>query len=283
MPDFPIVDAHVHFWDSGINPVSWTKGLPAIDRPFMPADLDADRGAVEVEAIVFVEANTDAGLHLKEAAWVAQLAEADARIQAIVAEAPLEHGAGVAADLEKLASQAIVRGIRRLIQGRDAANLCASPAFRDGVRLLPRFGLHFEICMLHHQFQPVLDLVAACPDVHFVLDHIAKPGIAAGLREPWWQEIAQLAAFPNVDCKVSGVATEADHAAWTEAELRPYLDRVFEVFGPERVLFGSDWPVMRLAIAYPRWVGIVDAAVAGWSDADRRRLYVDNAKRIYRL
>lgn len=283
MPDFPIVDTHVHFWDKGINAIAWTAQLPAIDRPFLPTDLDADRGAVDIAQIVFVEADVDAGLYLKEASWVEQLAARDQRIQGIVAHAPLQFGGAVGSELEKLASQRLVKGVRRLIQGQDAAALCGDQGFREAVRLLPRFDLHFEICILHDQLGPVLDLVRACPEVRFVLDHIAKPGIKAGLREPWWHQIGELAALPNVDCKVSGVATEADHGGWTEDQLHPYLERVFEVFGAERVLFGSDWPVMRLAITYPRWVEIVDAATASWGEADRRRLYVDNAKRVYRL
>lgn len=283
MPDFPIVDTHVHFWDETRVPLSWNKALPPIDRPFLPADFDADRNGVEVGTIVFVEADVEPGRHVDEARFIAALAEADPRIRGIVAHAPLQNGGAVAADLDRLAAVPLVKGVRRLIQGQDAAALCASEAFRDGVRLLPHYAFHFEICILHDQLAEVLKLVEACPGVHFVLDHIAKPGIEAGLTEPWWSEIATLAGFDNVDCKVSGVATEADHAAWSEHQLAPYLARVLEVFGPERVLFGSDWPVMRLAIAYPRWVEIVERAVADWSEADRRRLFSDNARRVYRL
>jgi L-fuconolactonase len=284
MPDFPIVDSHVHFWDSGVNRVAWTAAHPALDRPFLPADLDADRGEIELAALVVVEADVDPGLYLKEASWAVGLAERDARIGAVVAHAPLHYGGAVGSELEKLAAQPIVRGVRRLIQGPDGERLCGDRGFREAVRMLARFGLHFELCLTHDQLPAVLDLVAACPEVRFVLDHIAKPGIAAGLRDPWWRQIKQLAAFDHVvGCKISGVATEADHGAWTEDELRPYVDRALEVFGPERVMFGSDWPVMRLAVAYPRWVEIVDRAVADWSETDRRRLFADNATRVYGL
>ena len=284
MPDFPIVDSHVHFWDGGVNRLSWTAAHPAIDRPFLPADLDADRGGVELDALVVVEADVDAGLYLKEASWAAGLAERDTRIQAVVAHAPMEYGGAVGSELEKLAAMPIVRGVRRLIQGRDAEALCADGGFREAVRMLARFDLHFELCLTHDQLPAVIDLVAACPDVRFVLDHIAKPGIAGGEHEPWWDQIEALAAMEHViACKISGVATEADHGAWREEQLRPYIDRALEVFGSERVMFASDWPVMRLAITYPRWVEIVERAAADWSPADRRRLFADNAKRVYRL
>ena len=284
MPDVPIVDSHVHFWDSGIHPLAWTRARPGLDRPFAPTDLDADRGAVAVEALVVVEADVDPGLYLKEAAWAAQLAERDRRIRAVVAHAPLEHGPAVGSDLEKLAAQPIVRGVRRLLEGRDATALCGDPGFREAVRMLARFDLHFELGLTHDQLPAAIDLVRACPEVRFVLDHMAKPAIAEGRREPWWQQIAELAALEQVvACKISGVATAADPAAWREAELRPYIDRALEVFGVERVMFGSDWPVARLAVGYAHWVGIVDRAVADWPLGDVRRLFADNARTVYRL
>lgn len=286
MPSFAIVDSHVHFWDRSAVPISWPAGKP-IDRPFRPADLDADvkataegPGGLEVEAIVFVEANVDPSHHLAEADFVAALGEP--RVKAIVAHAPLD-GPDVEADLAALAARPLVRGVRHLIQNKDAVALTTSPAFREGLARLPAHGFHFELCLLHHQFAPVLDLVAAMPDVSFVLDHMAKPGIKAGLREPWWHQMAELARHPNVTCKLSGVATEADHAAWQEAELRPYMDRTIEVFGPDRLMFGSDWPVMRLATSYGAWVGIVERALAGLPEADQRKIFNETARRIYRL
>jgi len=224
----------------------------------------------------------DAGHHVAEADWVASLAREDQRIRAIVAHAPLE-SPGAARDLETLAARPMVCGIRRLIQASDAEALCGSATFRENVKRLPAHGLHFEICILHHQLAPALALVRDCPDVHFVLDHIAKPGIRDAIRAPWWQQMAEMAALPNVTCKLSGVATEADHAAWTEDQLRPYIDRVIEVFGPQRIVFGSDWPVMTLAVSYPRWVAIVDNALAGMSEADRRAVFAGNARSVYRL
>lgn len=284
MPDVAIVDSHVHFWDSGVHPVGWTKGEPALDRAFTPADFDADRGDVAVEALVLVEADVDPGLYLKEAAWAAQLAEREPRIQAVVAHAPLEYGGAVGSELEKLAAQPIVRGVRRLIQGRDGTALCADAGFREAVRMLARFDLPFELCLTHDQLPAVIELVAVCPDVRFILDHIAKPAIAAGGDAPWWGQISELAAMDHVvACKISGVATEADRKTWHEAELRPYIERALETFGPERVMFASDWPVARLAVGYRHWVGIVDRAVADWPLDDVRRLFAGNAKHVYRL
>lgn len=281
MPAFSIIDTHVHFWDDSAVPISWQKGT-ALDRPFRPADFENDHGQVSLEAIVFVEADVDPPGHIAEADFVSNLAATNRTIKAIVAHAPMtsEH---VADDLNALSHRPLVRAVRYLIQGKDAAALCASSSFRNALKLLPSYNFHFELCILHDQLKPVLSLVESLPDVSFVMDHIAKPGIKAGLREPWWSEIEALAALPNVTCKLSGVATEADHDTWNEERLRPYLDRVLEMFGPDRIMFGSDWPVMRLAIDYPRWVEIVDNALSSLSEDDRRKIYVDNARRIYRI
>lgn len=281
MPGFPIIDTHVHFWDRDEVPLSWQKGLP-IDRPFRPSDLEADRGSVELEAIVFVEATVDPSGHIAEADFVTRLAAEDPRIKAIVAHAPLDSPT-VAEDLAALAKRPLVRAVRHLIQGKDAAELTGSDAFRSGLKRLPDHGFHFEICILHDQLAPVLRLVEVLPEVTFVMDHIAKPGIKAGLREPWWSEIGTLASFPNVVCKLSGVATEADHNRWSEDQLRPYIDRVIEVFGPDRLMFGSDWPVLRLATDYVRWVDMVDQAFSDHTEEERKRVFAGNAREIYRI
>ena len=281
MPNFPIIDTHVHFWDKERVPLTWPSGLP-IDRPFLPADYTADLAGVHVEGIVFVEADVEGGHHLAEADFVTSLANEDPRIKAMVAHAPIPE-ARLGADLEALATNPLVRGIRYLVQNKDAETLCSSAAFRTGLAQLPGHGFHFELCLLHHQLRPALKLVEALPEVTFVMDHIAKPGIAAGLRDPWWEEIGTLASFENVSCKISGVATEADHTHWQASDLLPYIERVIEVFGPQRLMFGSDWPVMRLAIGYPRWVEIVDEALASLSEAEKRLVFEGNARRIYRL
>jgi L-fuconolactonase len=128
-----------------------------------------------------------------------------------------------------------------------------------------------------------IELARRCPDVQFVLDHIGKPGIKHGLREPWWSQIRELAALPNVTVKVSGVITEADHAAWTAAQVKPYVAHVIESFGFDRVMYGSDWTVSELTHRYPQWVAILDEVVAGASQSEQRALYRNTAKRVYRL
>ena len=283
MPDFAIVDTHVHLWDPAEIPMDWCAGAPALSRPFGLAELDEARGAVQLEQVVFVECDVVPGRSLDEARRIATMAEADPRLAGIVAHAALEDGAKVAPHLEALAGLGLVKGVRRLLQNEADDAFCLRPDFQAGLALLPNYGFHFELCIFHRQFPAVLELVARHPEVRFVLDHIGKPGIKAGIVEPWWTFIKALAAFPNVICKLSGVATEADHAGWREAEIRPYMDRALDVFGSERVMFGGDWPVSVLALPYADWVEVVDRATAHLSREERQRIFRDNAKHWYRL
>jgi L-fuconolactonase len=283
MPDFPIVDAHVHLYDPGVIRYGWMKGRPVLDRQRLLAQLDEARGAVEIEALVWVEVGADPGLYLQEASFVDGLARADRRIRAMVAHAPLERGAAVTPDLEKLAAHPLTRGIRRLLQDEPDDAFCLRSGFIQGVRLLARFDLSFDICVYHRQLASAVELVRRCPEVRFVLDHAGKPGIRDGLLEPWRTHIAALAALPYVWCKLSGLITEADHAGWTREQLRPYVDHVIECFGAGRVMFGSDWPVSEQTHPYDAWVEIADRALAGASHEERRKLFRDNAVAFYRL
>lgn len=282
MPSVPIVDTHVHLWDRSVVRLGWTEGNALLDRDFLPADFREASTGAEVERIVFLECGVDPGFHLAEAAWVVEQATAHPWIAAMVAHAPLERGEAAAGDLEQLSEHGLLRGIRRLIQG-EATDFCLQPALVEGVRLLPRFDLHFEICIYHPQLGAAVELVRSCPEVRFILDHIGKPGIRDGLLEPWTSQLRELAALDNVVCKMSGLVTEADHASWNREHLRPYVDHVIGCFGFDRVLFGSDWPVKRLASSYGRWVETLDWALQGCSEDELRKVYRDNAIGFYRL
>lgn len=284
MPDFPIVDAHVHLYDPGVIRYSWMKEKnPLLDRVWLLEQYDQARAGVEVDRIVFVEVWADPGQYLQEASFIAGLADRDRRLQGIVAAAPLERGAAVTPDLEKLAAHEITRSIRRLIEIETDPEFCVQPGFIEGVKLLPRFDLAFDLCLYHHQLPSVIELVRRCPEVRFVLDHIGKPAIRDGLIEPWREHIRELAELPNVWCKLSGVATEADHAGWTREQLRPYIEHVIDCFGFDRIMYGADWPVSELTHRYPEWVEILEWVVAGCSAEELQKLFRDNAIAFYRL
>jgi L-fuconolactonase len=281
MPAFPLTDAHVHFWDPAAGRYAWLDAVPALAGRRGPAEFARACGPVTVDRLVFVQCGAEDAL--AEVAWVDGLAAVEPRLAAIVAHAPVEAGAAVEPWLEQLASRPRVRGVRRLLQDEPDDAFCLRPEFVEGVRRLERFGLSFDLCLYARQLGAVVELVRRCPGVHFILDHAAKPGIRAGRLDPWREEIRTLAALPNVDCKLSGLATEADPRAWTAADLRPYVDHLLATFGPGRLLFGGDWPVSTLATDYPRWVATLDDLLAGVGADDQRRIWSTNAARIYRL
>jgi L-fuconolactonase len=215
-------------------------------------------------------------------AWVAGLAAADPAIRGIVAFAPLELGEAARPYLEWLSRQPLVKGVRRLIQA-EAAGFAMQPDFARGVALLAEYGLSFDIAVRNDQLGEALALVRQCPGVAFVLDHIGNPDIKEGRREPWQQDLAAMAAQANVVCKVSGVATRADHQHWQAAELRPYIEYVLATFGPERVLYGSDWPVLTLAAQYEQWVAVLQEVMNTRPAAEQEKLFSENTRRVYRL
>jgi L-fuconolactonase len=284
VPEFPIVDAHVHFYDPGLIDYPWMKQVPQLDRAYLPADFRRLTEGVDIEALVFVEVDAAPGQNLREAAWVDSLAADEPRLRGMVASIPLEKGEAARAELDAYARLGMARGVRRLIE-RHAGE--PGWALRDdfvaGVRLLPEYGFGFDLCLYHPQLAEVTELCRRCPDVRFVIDHIAKPGIRDGLTEPWRRQMRDIAALPNVHCKISGVVTEADHRHWSEQDVTPYIAHAVDCFGFDRVMFGGDWPVSELATTYRRWVDCIDAVVAGASESDRRKLYRDNAKAFYRL
>lgn len=282
MPDFPIVDTHVHLSNLQRLAYPWIRDVPALGRSFGLDDFWNACGAVAVEAMVFMEVACAAEDTAREVEWVTELTAEDPRVRGMVAQAPLEQGDAVRSILAEYAKNPLVKGIRRLLQDEDL-DFCLGRKFLQGLRALSEFDFSFDICIRHRHLAHVVRMVQQCPDVRFILDHIGKPGIAAGLMEPWKTDLKALADCPNVVCKISGMATEADHTRWTSEDLKPYFDHVIECFGFDRIVYGGDWFVSTLATTYPRWVETVDGAVAGCSEAEIRKLYIDNAKALYRL
>jgi L-fuconolactonase len=277
---FAFVDSHVHFWDRGNLPYPWLDEVPAIAGPHTPAELLHESAARPPEKIVFVECGAP---WLDEVKWVSQLAATEPRITGIVAKCMVNEGSATSTKLAELKRFSLVRGVRHLVQHEPDADYCARPEFIAGVQAVGAAGLSFDLCCFHHQLPAVIRLVGACPGTRFILDHFGKPGIRSRLLEPWRAHLAELAALPNVDCKLSGLITEADHAAWQPADLKPYVDHALATFGPGRLLFGGDWPVAKLAGSYPRWLDTARQLVSHLSPADQDAIFRRNAARVYRL
>jgi len=283
MPSFPIIDTHLHIWDLRRLRYPWLASVPMLNRNHLIEDYREACGPVKVAKMVFLQCECDPAQFQDESDWVTKIALVDPRIAGIVPWAPLEKGDAAGADLERLAGNPLVKGIRRIIQFEPDQEFCLRPDFVRGVQSLPAHSLSFDICINHTQLANTLKLVRQCPEVEFIMDHIAKPDIKAGLLDPWRAEMRELAKCANVWCKLSGLVTEADHGRWTAADLRPYIDHVMDCFGFDRVMFGGDWPVSTQATGYPRWVSTVDDALKGSSHDELHRLYVRNAQAFYRV
>jgi L-fuconolactonase len=247
------IDAHQHFWRYSPATHGWIDdSMAVLKRDFLPEDLQPllrDRGYGGCVAV-------QAQLSVEETTWLLDLADRHPFILGVVGWVDL-CAPDVASVLAPLAARPKLRGIRHVVQA-EADDFMLRPDFQRGIAALAPLGLTYDILVYHRQLPAAVALVERFPEQKFVVDHIAKPDIKAGLREPWATQMRALARHPNVLCKVSGMVTEADWRAWTADDLRPYLEVVFEAFGAERLMIGSDWPVCTLAGPFERVMAIVE-------------------------
>lgn len=277
-----IIDSHVHLWNPARLRYAWLEGLPVLNRPFLPADYTAALAGCEVRKFIFVECGCEPAHNLAEVGWVLELSRMDRRLQGIVAQSRLEAGDAVRGELEMLAAQPLVKGIRRNLQA-EPEEFCRQTKFIAGVRLLGEFQFTFDLCVRAAQLRAVTELAGRVPEVTFILDHFGKPDVRAAETRRWAGDLKSLAARPNVVCKISGLTTEADWNHWRPEDLRFYFDTVVECFGFDRLLFGSDWPVATLATTYGQWVETVMQLLPSAGAGDLQKLFQTNAERIYHV
>jgi predicted TIM-barrel fold metal-dependent hydrolase len=267
-----VLDAHLHLWDPSERTHDWLEEAPRLRRRFDPEDVDA--GRYDLVGAVFVQADCRDEEALDEVRWVQ--AVGTPLVRGIVAYAPLHLGVAAEPALTALAGEPLVVGVRRLLH-RDPAHAILDRRLREGVHLLAERNLTFDICVRHNQLAAVGELVAACPRTSFVLDHLGKPAVADSRLDPWRTDIARLASFENVTCKLSGLATEAA-AGWTSADVRPYLEHALETFGPARCMIGSDWPLLTLAGTIEQWFDAVSDVL---TERDRHAVMCGTASEVY--
>jgi L-fuconolactonase len=277
-----IVDSHVHLWNPGHFRYAWLDDLPSLNRPMLLGDFTTAIGSADVRKFIFVECGCDASQGLAETDWIAELAEAEPRLRGIIAHAPLERGKAARADLEAMARRPLVKGVRRNLQGENK-EFFKRPEFLEGLKLLPEFGFTFDLCIRAEQLPAVCEVVRSAPQIMFVLDHFGKPAVCEQGFEPWARDLRALARLPNVVCKLSGLATEANWTGWQREDLEPYFDHTLACFGLPRVMFGSDWPVATLATTYERWIETVLGLVPNANEREQTQLFQTNAERIYRV
>jgi L-fuconolactonase len=281
---YPIVDTHMHLWNPEHFRMSWLDGDSLLNQRYTIDVYTKQTTDIPIEAMVFVECGVEPQYALLEALWAVVCARTDTRIQGIVAACPVEFGLRTRSHLEALlASGSLVKGVRRNIQDENDAKFCLQPDFVRGVQIVSDYALSFDLCIRHWQLPAVTTLVRRCPDTQFILDHMGKPNAKEHVLDPWREQLRELAALPNVSCKVSGLVTEAEHATWQVDDLAPYVEHVLEVFGEDRVMFGGDWPVMLYASSYTRWFETVQALTTSLTDRAKRKFWSENARRLYRL
>ncbi|MEV4245139.1 amidohydrolase family protein [Streptosporangium canum] len=274
-----MIDAHHHVWDLSVRDQDWITGpeLAPLRRDFGVEDLPAAASGVTATVLVQTIAVPE------ETPEFLALAEAHDLIAAVVGWTDLT-APSAADDLDTLRAVPggrYLRGIRHQVQGEaDPRWLCRDDV-RRGLAAVGRAGLVYELLTLPHQLPAAIETADALPDLAFVLDHCSKPPVASGVLEPWATLVRELAARPNVTCKLSGLLTEADWDGWTAGDLRPYVDVVLEAFGPERVMFGSDWPVCLLAAPYESVLETTRSLTAHLSEAEREEVFGGVAARVY--
>jgi predicted TIM-barrel fold metal-dependent hydrolase len=277
----PIIDTHQHLWNLNQFPYSWTKGHPVLGRSFVMADYEAAIEGLNVVGSVHVEADVDALYRLQETEWLAALAQEANPLRGLVASARPEEES-FAEELKALSAIPAVKGIRRILHTR-SDDLARQPRFVENIRRLAEHDLSFDLCVRASQLPDAIHLARAAPEVRFVLDHCGVPEVKGRVLDPWRDHMREIASLPNVAGKVSGVVAYADPERWTAADLAPYVLHTIDCFGWDRVLFGSDWPVCTQSASLRQWVEALQEIVAGASEAQRRRLFHDNALRHYRL
>ncbi|MEV0823205.1 amidohydrolase family protein [Nonomuraea rubra] len=272
------IDAHHHVWDLSARPHAWLDpaGMAPVRRTFTLDDLVEQATASGVTGTVLVQVLPD----LDETRDFLTLAAESSLVSGVVGWIDLtEPGA---ADTLAALPEGLV-GVRHGVQSEADPAWLNRPDVRRGLAAVAASGLAYDLLTLPHQLPAAIDTVSALPELTFVLDHLSKPPIASGELEPWRSRIVELAARPNVFCKLSGMVTEADWGSWRTSDLRPYAETVLEAFGPERVMFGSDWPVCLLAAGYDQVVSAADELVAGLSESEREVVFAGTARRAYRL
>ncbi len=280
---FPLIDAHIHLWDLAELDYPWLEKVPCINRTFVLSDYDAARGNHPVEAMVFVQCECLPEKHLAELAWVKSLADSDSRLKGIIPWVALEQGEEVGEEIYTIAQDPRVKGVRRIIEFEEDPDFCVQPGFIRGVQLLGKVGLHCELTIAPAHFPNVMRLISQCPDTRFILDHIGSPHIADNQLEPWKSSIREFAASGPHVCKFSNLVCNASLENWTIDDLRPFAESVFDAFGPDRLIWGSDWPHALRASEFSRWLETADLLTFGFSGAERKKIFHDNALHFYRL
>jgi L-fuconolactonase len=276
-----IIDAHQHYWQTARFAYAWARqGLPALDRDFLPQELEPQLAAAGVSGTVLVQV-----LHTEdETRWMLDLAARHPSIAGVVGWVDLTRPPeAIHASLDVLSADPHFVGIRHLVHDEPDDDWLARDDVVRGLGVLEERDVPFDLLLRPQHLRHVPSLSERLPRLRMIIDHLAKPYIREHRLEPWTAEIVAAAENPNVWCKVSGMVTEADHERWTADDLAPYVEVVLGGFGATRLMFGSDWPVCTLAGTYERVIGALGLVLAAVDAATRAAIFESAARTFYRL
>jgi L-fuconolactonase len=273
------IDSHQHFWRyDGVRDAWITDSMAVLKRDFLPEHLTWELTANGIDASIAVQADQSEN----ETMFLLHLAEKNERIAGVVGWVDLL-SPRVAERLEHFSHSPKLRGFRHVAQSEPDDRFLARENFVNGVANLRAFGFTYDILIYPKQLPAAIELVTRLPEQRFVVDHLAKPEIKSKKTVPWAAQMKEIAQNKNVFCKMSGLVTEADWKHWKAGDFKPYLDVVFDAFGADRLMFGSDWPVCLLAATYGQVKQIIEEYVKGFSGFDKEKIFGGNAARFYAL
>lgn len=277
-----LVDCHLHLIDRSRLHYPWLSAVPALDHDYLYETYATEARRAGISDVLHMEVDVAEGEITAETRMIAGLAaEPGSLIRGAISACRPEQ-ADFPAFLDACLADPFVRGLRRVLHVMPD-DLSEGALFRENIARLSGTRLTFDLCTLPHQIDTAIALVDRAPEVRFILDHCGVPAIASGAHDSWAAGIARMAERPNVSVKLSGLVAYADAGSWEVATLRPYVDTVIETFGPGRMIWGSDWPVVTLGGTLSTWVAATHALLADLSDTDRTAILAGNARRLFAL
>ncbi|MCW3051489.1 MAG: Amidohydrolase [Chthonomonadales bacterium] len=279
----PIVDTHQHLWDLTQLHLPWLDGGGPLAKSHTPEDYQRESEGLNVVKTVYMEVDVEPAQKVAEATYVLGLCAdpGNPMTGAVIGGNPAEEG--FVSYIAQFAGNPYLKGVRQVLHGGMPVGTCLQPLFRRHMEYLASVGLRFDLCLRSTELLDGAQLAALCPSTRFILDHCGNADPKATDRSQWEDDITEVAKQPNVLCKISGIVAGARPGAWTPDDLAPIILHCAEVFGPDRIMFASDWPVCTLTATYRQWVEALQSIVADWSETDRRKLFHDNAVRFYEL
>lgn len=275
------IDAHQHFWNYSVQEYGWIDdSMAVLKKDHLPDNLAPILSANGFDGSVAVQARQN----LAETRWLLDLADKNGTIKGVIGWVDLR-SEQLDEQLDEISTHGKLVAVRHVVQDEPDDRFLLRPDFMRGIEKLPAYDLAYDILIFPKQLPAAIEFVNAFPDHRFALDHIAKPFIKDGTKSPWDEQIRKLASFDNVFCKVSGMVTEADWHNWQTSDFEPYLEVIFDAFGIERLMFGSDWPVCTVAADYDKVIGIVSAYLQkkNYTQEQLAAFWGGNAIKFYQL